>query len=85
MALSFRKSKTVGLLRFTLSKRGVGASVGGRRARVGVSADGDQYASASGGGFVARRRLGRGGVRAGFVLAIVAVVALLALIGHLAR
>jgi hypothetical protein len=41
MRWSWRKSKSFGPLRFNLSRRGVGVSLGGRWLRVGRRADGD--------------------------------------------
>lgn len=45
MGLIFRRSKTIGPLRFTASKRGLGVSAGAGRARVGRSATGRRTAS----------------------------------------
>jgi len=47
MGWSFRRSKKVGPFRFTLSKKGVGVSVGVKGARVGIGADGRTHSSVS--------------------------------------
>lgn len=43
MAWRFRKSKSIGPVRVTLSKKGVGSSLGFLGFRVGVSPDGKKY------------------------------------------
>jgi hypothetical protein len=40
MGFGFRKSKKIGPVRVTLSKSGIGASIGVKGARVGIGADG---------------------------------------------
>lgn len=55
MSISFRKRFSLGkLLNFNLSKSGVGVSVGPRGAKLGISANGDPYASLSKFGFTKR-------------------------------
>jgi hypothetical protein len=80
MAFYFRKSLRFGPLRVNLSKRGVGGSIGGKGARVGVNAGGCQYVAGGRDGLYFRERgsLARAGV---LVVAIVlGVVAMLAMI-----
>lgn len=59
MGLTFRKSLRVGrLFRLNVSGSGVGASVGVRGARVGVTGKGRGYVDAGGGGLRYRASLG---------------------------
>ena len=58
MGWFLRKSFRVGPLRFNLSKRGIGASVGVKGARLGVDATGKPYAAGGRYGFYFRERLG---------------------------
>jgi hypothetical protein len=46
MAWSFRKSKKLGPLRLTVSKRGLGISAGGKAGRIGIGASGRTTLSA---------------------------------------
>jgi len=66
MTWFLRKSLRFGPLRLNLSKRGVGASVGVKGARIGVDASGKPYAAGGRGGLYFRTRLG-GGRRDGSV------------------
>lgn len=63
MGWGWRKSKKIGPVRISLGKRGLGASIGVKGARIGVSSDGRSYASASipGTGLTYRTGLGGGG------------------------
>lgn len=45
MSWIFRKVFSIGLLRFTLSNRGLGASVGAKGIRTGITATGRRYLS----------------------------------------
>ncbi len=47
MGWRFRRSKSLGPVRLTLSKGGVGVSIGGRGARIGLGADGKSRATLS--------------------------------------
>jgi hypothetical protein len=47
MAWRFRRSRSLGPFRFTLSKRGIGVSLGVRGAHVGLGADGKSRATFS--------------------------------------
>jgi hypothetical protein len=80
MAFFFRKSVRLGPLRFNLSKRGVGASVGVKGARVGIDADGREYVAGGRYGLYFRERgshVGAGVVVVAIVLGIVAVLAMI--------
>ena len=78
MGFYFRKSLRFGPLRFNLSKRGVGASIGVEGKRVGVDAGGHEYVAGGRHGFYFRERGSR--VGAGFLVAVVlGVIAMLAL------
>jgi len=54
----YRKAFRLGPLRLNLSKRGVGASVGVKGARLGVDASGKPYVAGGRGGLYFRQRLG---------------------------
>src|SRR5262249_5628448 len=58
MTWYLRKSLRFGPLRLNLSKRGVGASVGVKGARIGVDAGGKPYAAGGRHGLYFRTRLG---------------------------
>ena len=58
MGWFLRRSFRVGPLRFNLSKRGIGASVGVKGARLGVDATGKPYAAGGRYGLYFRERLG---------------------------
>jgi hypothetical protein len=58
MGWFLRKSVRVGPLRLNLSKRGIGASVGVKGARLGVDATGKPYAAGGRYGLYFRQRLG---------------------------
>ena len=58
MGWFLRKSFRVGPLRLNLSKRGIGASVGVKGARLGVDATGKPYAAGGRHGLYFRQRLG---------------------------
>jgi hypothetical protein len=60
MRLSFRKALWLGPLRLNLSKRGVGASVGVKGARLGVDANGNGYAAGGRDGLYFREHLTSG-------------------------
>ena len=62
MTWFLRKSLRLGPLRLNLSKRGLGASVGVKGARIGVDAAGKPYAAGGRYGLYFRERLGPGGV-----------------------
>jgi Protein of unknown function (DUF4236) len=77
MAFYFRKSLRFGPLRVNLSKRGVGASIGVKGARVGVDADAREYVAGGRGGIYFRERgsrVGAGVVEVAIVLGVVAVL-----------
>jgi hypothetical protein len=52
MSFGFRKSKSFGGVRLNLSKSGIGASVGVKGLRVGVSSKGKSYVSGGSHGIV---------------------------------
>jgi hypothetical protein len=56
MAFYFRKSLRLGPLRVNLSKRGVGASIGVKGARVGIDAGGREYIAGGRDGLYVRER-----------------------------
>lgn len=58
MGLSFRKSFKFGPLRINLSRSGLGYSVGGKGFRVGRTAKGSTYTTASAGGFTWKKTHG---------------------------
>lgn len=61
MGWSFRKSIPIGkLLRINISKRGVGASIGGKGIRLGVGSDGKRRVSVGKGGFRFVKTIGDG-------------------------
>ena len=59
MGWFLRKSFRLGPLRLNLSKRGIGASVGVKGARLGVDAGGKPYAAGGRYGVYFRERLGK--------------------------
>lgn len=59
MAWTFRKTKKLGPFRFTLSKKGIGASFGVKGARVGITPTGDTYGTVGGGGLHNKQILNR--------------------------
>ena len=61
MGFYLRKSFRAGPIRFNLSKRGIGASVGVTGARVGMSSEGRAYVHGGRGGLYYRKSLGAGG------------------------
>ncbi len=63
MGFYIRKSFKVGPARINLSKRGIGASVGVKGARVGVNAKGKGYVHGGRGGLYYRKELGSGSTR----------------------
>lgn len=78
MGWSFRKAFRLGPLRLSLSKRGVGASVGVKGARAGIDAAGKPYVAGGRHGIYFRERLGGGAplspVRVVLILVGVALV-----------
>jgi Protein of unknown function (DUF4236) len=75
-----RKSLRVGPLRFNLSKRGVGASIGVKGARVGIDASGREYVAGGRYGLYFRERGSRVGAGVVVVAIVLGVVAILAMI-----
>ena len=65
MGFYLRKSFRAGPIRFNLSKRGIGASVGVTGARLGMSSEGRAYVHGGRGGLYYRKSLGTGGARSG--------------------
>ena len=65
MGFYLRKSFRAGPIRFNLSKRGIGASVGVTGARIGMSSEGRAYVHGGRGGLYYRKSLGTGGARSG--------------------
>ena len=63
MTWFLRKSLRLGPLRLNLSKRGIGASVGVKGARIGVDTTSKPYAAGGRGGLYFRERLGPGRAR----------------------
>lgn len=57
MSWSLRKSVRLGPLRFNVSKRGLGASVGIKGLRAGVDASGKPYVAGGRGGIYFRERI----------------------------
>ena len=82
MGWRFSRSINLGPLRINLSKRGVGASVGAGPFRVGRSASGRNYGSASipgtGISYRTSSRPGRGSAALGCIVASVVLVAVVA-------
>ena len=65
MGFSFRRSKKLGPVRLTLSKRGLGVSVGGNAGRIGIGATGRTTLSAGAGGLRYQKVLSSGKGRGG--------------------
>ena len=61
MGFYLRKSFRAGPIRFNLSKRGIGASIGVTGARIGMSSEGRAYVHGGRGGLYYRKSLGTGG------------------------
>lgn len=81
MTFFLRKSFRLGPLRLNLSKRGLGASVGVKGARVGVDAQGKEYVAGGRFGLYYRERLRGRPSMVAWIIIVVAMVGVLWLWG----